>query len=133
VEFALQPRAVNGHEAVTPLSSLMNSRRFMASLPPSLSADGMLFQQGPNNNVGSGQTLPIRTVWTVSGLPWVTTELRTSRIGSFGPEPEVSNHLARAATTLTRWAVRRKSVSAVLSPREHRLAWRQKSVPDQTV
>ena len=33
-----------------------------------------------------GQTLPIRTVWTMSGLPLVATELRTSRVGSFGPD-----------------------------------------------
>jgi hypothetical protein len=33
-----------------------------------------------------GQTLPIRAFWTMSGLFPVATELRTSRIGSFGPE-----------------------------------------------
>jgi hypothetical protein len=35
---------------------------------------------------GLGQTLPIRAFWTMSGLPPVATELRTSRIGSFGPK-----------------------------------------------
>lgn len=35
-----------------------------------------------------GQTRPIPAFWIMSGLPPVATELRTSRIGSFGPVAE---------------------------------------------